>query len=110
MNQITFEQLPSEVGKLSSKLERIEQLLLNQIDQSTTPEKDLMTIKEASAFLTISVPTIYSKVSRKELPYMKQGKRLYFSKTELMTYLKKGRNATNAEVIENAHENLHPKK
>ena len=54
------------------------------------PER-LLTIQEAAEFLSLSVPTLYSKVSKGELPVMKRGKRLYFSRTELMEYIKQGR-------------------
>lgn len=44
------------------------------------------------------MPTIYSKVSRGELPVMKRSKRLYFSRKELVDYLKEGRRKSNAEI------------
>jgi excisionase family DNA binding protein len=53
-----------------------------------TPE--LLTIDEASAFLRLAKPTIYSMVSRGSLPHMKRG-RLYFSRIELMEYLRQGK-------------------
>ena len=56
-----------------------------------TTTKELLTVKEAAQFLNLSTSTIYGKVHRNELPYMKRGKRLYFSSTELLQYLKKGR-------------------
>ena len=62
------------------------------------PSDKLLTVQGAAQFLHLTVPSIYSKVSRNELPYMKRGKRLYFSRTELMDYLKAGRNKTNFEA------------
>lgn len=61
------------------------------------PER-LLTVSEAAEFLNLTVPTIYSKVSKGELPVMKRGKRLYFSTSELMEYLKAGRKKSNAEI------------
>ena len=61
-------------------------------------EKDLLTIDEAAEFLSLTKPTLYSKVSRRELPFMKRGKRLYFSREKLMEYVKEGSQKTNAEV------------
>jgi excisionase family DNA binding protein len=58
---------------------------------------DLLTIQQAAEFLRLSVPTVYAQVSRGELPVMKRNKRLYFSRTELMDYLKDGRKKTVAE-------------
>lgn len=73
--------------------------LVEKRHEPPTPEPEkILTIKEAAELLHLAVPTLYTKVSRGELPAMKRGKRLYFSRVELVEYLKKGRKATNAEV------------
>lgn len=93
---------------IEERLSKIETLILNlknqpqQFAPSGTTEQ-LLTIQEAATFLNLTVPTIYSKVSKGELPFMKRGKRLHFSSTELMQYLKDGRNKTNAEIEAEAH-------
>jgi excisionase family DNA binding protein len=69
----------------------------NQVETSNQQEQ-LLTIQQASDFLCLSVPTLYTKVSHKELPCMKRGKRLYFSRTELMEYIKQGKKKTLAEI------------
>lgn len=66
--------------------------------QPTEQPEQFLTIQEASKLLCLTVPTIYSKVSKNELPVMKRGKRLYFSRTELMEYLKAGKKKTFAEM------------
>lgn len=65
------------------------------------PEQ-LLTIQEAAEFLSLTVPTMYSKVSKGDLPVMKRSKRLYFSRTELLEYLKQGRKKSNAEIEQEA--------
>ena len=66
-------------------------------------QKDkLLTVEEAAKFLRLAVPTIYSKVSKGELPFMKRSKRLYFSKEDLIEYVKVGRSTTNDEVLAEA--------
>lgn len=62
----------------------------------------LLTITEASEFLNLTVPTIYSKVSKGELPVMKRSKRLYFSRSELLEYLKQGRKKSFTEIEQEA--------
>lgn len=73
-------------------------------DEKTTTDQaeQLLTIQEAAEFLNLTVPTIYSKVSRSEIPVMKRSKRLYFSKLELISYLKEGRKKTMAETAREA--------
>ena len=61
-------------------------------------QDQLLTIQEAAKFLTLSVPTLYGKVSKKEIPFMKRSKRLYFSVSELTYYLKHGKNMGNSEI------------
>jgi|TARA_B110000093_G_scaffold137816_1_gene147789 excisionase family DNA binding protein len=73
----------------------------NQQEKQEQPDK-LLSIKEAAQFLNLSVPTIYSKVSKGELPFMKRSKRLYFSSSELLAYLKEGRSKSNYEIEKEA--------
>ena len=111
MEQIlSFDQLPKAVNQLNEKLENIEKLLLaTQSSQPSETSELLLTIQEAAEFLNLSVPTIYSKVSRGELPVMKRSKRLYFSNIELMEYLKAGRKKTNTEIVAEAENYLSKK-
>jgi len=104
---LSFENLPKAVNQLSEKLDRLEKLLSEkqELPQVETPDQ-LFTIQEAAEFLNLSVPTLYSKVSRGELPFMKRSKRLYFSRIELLDYLKEGRRQSNAEIEAKAAEYL----
>ena len=68
-----------------------------KVEPTDQPEQ-LLTIQEAAEFLSLTVPTMYSKVSKGELPVMKRSKRLYFSRTELLEYVKAGRKKSNAEI------------
>jgi excisionase family DNA binding protein len=97
MEPITFDQLPQAVGKLQEQLNNIEQLLLQANNQPVETD-ELLTISEAARFLKLSIPTVYAKVSRKEIPVNKQGKRLYFYKSELADWIKSGRKKTMAEI------------
>jgi len=111
MEKLTLETLPQAVSQLSIKLENIEKLLLEgRNTTSAAPTDKLMTIEEAAEFLHLSKPTLYSKVSRGELPVMKRSKRLYFSQLELLDYLKKGRKKTNDDIGNEADTYLNDKK
>lgn len=102
---LTFDQLPQAVTMLTNEVSELKRLLIEKQDNTPTeqPEK-LLTIQEAAQFLSLTVPTMYSKVSRGEMPFMKmkQGKRLYFSSTELMDHIKAGRKKTNVEIEQEA--------
>lgn len=97
MKPFTFDQIPKLIGKLLDRMERIE-LMLKGLNFAPHPEEELLTISEAAAYLNLSVATLYSKVSRNEIPVCKRGKRLYFCKSELLEWIREGRNITNEEI------------
>ena len=109
MEPITFDQLPQAVSRLQEQLNNIEQLLLRNANH--LPETDdLLTIAEAAKFLNLSIPTLYGKVSRKLIPVNKQGKRLYFYKSELADWIKAGRKKTLADITLEAEQSFNPKR
>lgn len=92
---------------ISSISERVTANILKAVrnEQPTTDQPEqLLTIQEAAEFLSLTVPTMYSKVSKGELPVCKApgSKRLYFSRTDLMQYVKTGRKKSNAEIEQEA--------
>jgi excisionase family DNA binding protein len=95
---ITFENLLRDFPLLRKELSELTKLVINLNSQTLPTPEALLTIQQASEFLNLSVPTIYSKVSKGELPVMKQGKRLYFSSIELMQFIKDGKKKTYAEI------------
>lgn len=67
-------------------------LKYNNLLQKENAENDeLLTVQSAAKFLSLSVPTIYTKISKGELPVIKRDKRCYFTKADLLSYLKDGK-------------------
>jgi excisionase family DNA binding protein len=96
---------PFEV--IEARLNTIETLLIDlkhtPKEQGEQPETDeLLTVQDTAKFLSLSVPTVYTLISKGELPVMKRSKRCYFSKVELINYLKQGRKKTLAETASEA--------
>jgi excisionase family DNA binding protein len=96
--EITFEQLPKAITQLYDKVSNIERLLIEKGNDPQAETDELLTVQDAAKFLSLSVPTIYGLISKNELPVMKRSKRCYFSKVELINYLKQGRKKTIAET------------
>jgi len=96
----------------SEQLSNLIQSSVRQVLKETPPQtveptnqlEQLLNIQEAAEFLSLTVPTMYSKVSKREIPCMKRSKRLYFSRIELLDYLKEGRRQSNAEIEAKAAE------
>ena len=91
INQIdTVEQLEGVIRKVLKE---------NPGTKPQTPEDELVVIEQAAEILHLSVPTVYGLHHRRKLPGVcKQGKRLFFIKSELIKYLKSGRTKTESEL------------
>jgi predicted DNA-binding transcriptional regulator AlpA len=104
--QPTFDQLPQEVGKLNERLDRLENLLL-EIKQDAGSQKDeILDIKGAAAFLDLKPATLYSKVSRGEIPASKRGRKLIFSRSKLVEWSLQGERESISENRRQAIEEM----
>ena len=85
----------SNLLSLDQRLERIEQLLLNQ--------KTVMTLEEACLYCNFSKSYMYKLTSGQRIPHFKpQNKAIFFKKTELDDWLLKNRVATLDEIEQKA--------
>ena len=105
--EINFTTFPDVVKSILKKLDKLDKLdniekilTENNPASSNAPSPDrYLSIKEASERLNLVVPTLYSKVSKGEIPGVcKRGKRLYFSEKSLIAYIEAGRKKSNSEV------------
>lgn len=98
METITFNDLPRAFTNLQSTVDNIQNLLIQYSrNQQPEPEK-LLTVQDAAKFLTLSVPTIYGLISRREIPVMKRSKRCYFLRADLLAHIKATRVKTVSEI------------
>ena len=95
---------------LADRLQRIESIVTAlKSDPNKTRDnlEDLpITIKEAASLVKLAVPTIYNLVHRRKIPSYRRGKRLYFLKSELLAWIKAGRQPTIEETKEDAQKSL----
>lgn len=84
---------------LESRLIKIESLIydLKNNQSSTSSEAKLLSVQEAARFLRLSEQTVYTKVSKQEIPFHKKGNRLYFTSEELMKYAADDTKSNSAE-------------
>ena len=92
-------------------LNELETLIFNQVRKalkesllaSNDPVKDeLLTIESAAELLSVTVPTVYGYVHQRAIPCMKRRGRLYFSKVELLAWIRSSRRSTTDEIKANA--------
>ncbi|MEZ5174568.1 MAG: helix-turn-helix domain-containing protein [Bacteroidia bacterium] len=103
MEDLTFNDLPKAIVELQESVNEIKQLLLQKTEDTKSDSDELLTVEDTAKFLSLSVPTIYGLISKGDLPMMKRGKRCYFSKKELIEYLREGRRKTNSEIQREAN-------
>ena len=76
---------------------------LNVIEKGVTNGKALLeeqsvllSAEQARNYLNVASSTLYGLTSRKEIPFMKKGKRLYFKKEDLQRWVEEGNVEGNA--------------
>jgi excisionase family DNA binding protein len=103
MENLTFDKLPEAVTMLTNEVRELKRLLIEKQEQPTDQPEQLLTIDEVATLLHLTKPTVYSKVSKNELPGVcKQGKRLYFDRQTIIDWIKQGRKKSNAEIEQEA--------
>jgi len=67
---------------------------------------EYLTIQKLSEMINMAIPSIYGLVHRKQIPYIKRGKKLIFEKSLVEEWLKKGRHKTKREIDMEAAEHV----
>lgn len=61
----------------------------------------LLSIKEAATFLNLATPTLYGFTSKRIIPFIKRGKKLYFRRSELEQWLLEGKKQSISQIAAN---------
>ncbi|WP_035644079.1 helix-turn-helix domain-containing protein [Flavobacterium sp. ASV13] len=104
-----FEDLPNLIGELFVKNENIEKLLQEYKLSNSLERDELLTVSDAAKILKLSVVLYYTKVCKNEILANKQGKRVYFYRTELLDWIKSGRIRTISEIQRDVESNINIK-
>ncbi|MFN9116267.1 MAG: helix-turn-helix domain-containing protein [Bacteroidota bacterium] len=57
-------------------------------------------VQEAAAYLKLARQTIYGLTSKRNIPFFKKGKKLYFRESDLKDWLLSGKKVTSDEIRE----------
>ena len=93
-----FESIEARLANIETLLLDIKHKPINGPPRSDPEE--FLTVQEAAIFLKLSVPTVYAMIHQKRIPFMRSLRRCYFLKADLISYLKQGREKSNAELSE----------
>lgn len=88
------------------KLNNIENLLkaVMKKDNGTIVVTEVFNLKQAAEYVSLSKSAIYKKTSERNIPHFKQGKKLYFKRSELDTWLTELKITTHAEIEKQAND------
>jgi excisionase family DNA binding protein len=109
MESISFDLLPEAVAKLSNDVKEMKVLLLQKPEPRPEPDNPI-TIKDVAKLTGLTVPTLYSYCQRNEIPYNKKGNRLYFFKSNILEWIRTGKQKTLKELQADADAYLSNKK
>lgn len=76
----------------------IREVIREELKQVKPSQPETFSIKEAANFLKLKLTTMYEKTSRKLIPHFKKGNKLYFNRTELEEWIKKGKVKTASDI------------
>lgn len=99
---LKFEQLPSVIAELKIEVQEMKALLLQKVEPPPEAENPI-NINGASEVSGFTVPTIYGYCQRNEIPYYKKANRLYFFKSEILDWIRTGKQKTIKEIQEDAN-------
>ena len=98
-----------EFKELSKTIAVDNSYLLRPAEIKKQPKSDVIYLNDLMALTSYKESTVYSKVCRKEIPVISNGRPLAFSREEILQWMKNGR-PTVAEMIAIEFTNLKNKK
>ncbi|HVD99038.1 MAG TPA: helix-turn-helix domain-containing protein [Cytophagaceae bacterium] len=88
--------------ELVSLIEETVRRVLSEKKQATEQPGNnssfLLSLKEAAGFLKLAPQTIYGFTSKRVIPFLKRGKKLYFKRADLEQWLEAGKKKSVSEL------------
>ncbi|WP_254413220.1 helix-turn-helix domain-containing protein [Dyadobacter diqingensis] len=95
-----IESIDTSMSGMKDLLKQIIENLPTITNDSTT----YLTVEEAADLLCIAKPTLYAKVSKREVPHFKRGKKLLFKKSDLVNIIEGSKRKTYQEIREESEQ------
>jgi excisionase family DNA binding protein len=88
-----------------SELETLIQNTVRNIfkEQTTKPKEsanEIFSLDQACQYLNLAKQTIYGFTSKRKIPFIKKGKKLYFKLCDLEKWLETGRKKSKSEIFD----------
>lgn len=98
--KMTFETMTKaivELIKIQSDQNKFNQLLMEKLE-TIKPTKKLLTAQEVAKMLNWKMVTLYLYTSKKEIPFIKRGKKMLFEETAIFEWLENGNGKTKKQI------------
>jgi excisionase family DNA binding protein len=107
MENLVFTQL--SVDEVRKMLREEIKGVLTEVNPIQEPQEEntYLNIQQVSELINLAVPTIYGLVHRRQIPFIKRGKKLLFEKQDITDWLQKARKKTVSEIQKDADDYLH---
>ncbi|MFC2125557.1 helix-turn-helix domain-containing protein [Bacteroidota bacterium] len=79
-------------GRLDALLRRVDSLE-DKLEKMSPSEEGFLTVNECAAMLDLKRSTIYRMTSDSRIPHFKQGGRVYFSRAEILQWIRDSRSS-----------------
>ena len=91
---ISFDNLPQYVAQLSEDVKYLISLMENKKESS-----EILSIEQAADFLGLTKSTL-QQAKYKKIPHYKQGRRVFYKKSDLEAWVQSGKNTTQGKRVE----------
>jgi excisionase family DNA binding protein len=104
MTDILF--TPLRLDEMEILIERACRKVFNELKNvdSIIDEDKFIGIKDAAKLLNLSVPSVYTLVHKRQIPFYKRRQKLYFKRSELLRWIEAGRRKTVSENEQQRYE------
>ena len=112
---LKFDDMENPFELILNRLNAIEELLrtLMKNDKGavvlTASIPNVINLNQAAEYVSLSKSTMYKKTAERTIPHFKQGKKLYFKRSELDDWLTAQKISTHAEIEKEADEYIRRK-
>ena len=76
----------------------ITEIFQEQVNNEAKPRIELFSLHDAAEYLQLAPQTLYGFTSKRKIPFIKKGKKLYFKLTDLEKWLESGRKKSKGEI------------
>jgi len=87
---------PTELEALIQKF--VSKAIKEQPEREQDRGSQTLSISEAANYVNLSPQTLYGFTSKRKIPFIKKGKKLYFKKDDLDKWLETGRKKSKDEI------------